>query len=69
LKKKSLQWEFVHAKIFPQVSEAAMIVKERAIRQWLDATDGELAELAEVKEDPDEEDVNEREEITTETNN
>jgi hypothetical protein len=70
-KKKSLQWEFVREKIVPRLSEAAFIAKEQAIRRRLDATDGELAQLAEVEEETgteEEDDIDETEErLTTET--
>jgi hypothetical protein len=67
-KRKPQQWAFILAeKIVPQLSEATFIAKEQAIRRRLVATDAELRELIEVKEDPEEDD-DEMEEITTNTN-
>ncbi len=66
-KRKPEQWAFILEKVIPQLSEAAFIAKEQAIRQRLVATDAELRELNEVEEDP-EEDVEETEEITTDMN-
>jgi hypothetical protein len=69
-KKKGLQWAFIREKIVPQMSEAAFIGKEQAIRQRLDATYSELKELCKTEETPDnDEDVNETEEQGTDTNN
>jgi hypothetical protein len=66
-KRKPEQWAFILEKIVPQLLEAAFIAKEQAIPQRLVATDAELRELNEVKEDP-EEDVDETEKITTDMN-
>ena len=69
-KKKGLQWAFIREKIVPQLSEAAFIAKEQAIRRRLDGADKELKEMSKTEEDTDnDEDVDETDDQATETNN